>query len=451
VSDARSRQLAAVSSALGSRRLTWMGIRGDDAQPLLALAQFSDCFSITSALRVSALEDSVSLEQLSGYRVDLDNYDIDLDPSPAVDQFRLLLMRSLSRSSALTTYRPSEFLSSLGFACRGSAQMLGMFKDRQRAFEHKPWVETELARRGIRTVDWEYVPFEYRSRLLASHDGAPVVVRPSRSSGGAGMSLVHDAAELERAWQHDSTHLMAVARYLETSVPINVGGCVFATGDVTLHPASVQLIGLPGYTNRRFGYCGNDFAALHRLGGGVAVALDSSTREVGRWLSDMGFIGAFGVDYLVDEENVLFTEVNPRMQGSTRMAAELAAATDHIDLLVDNVAAFLGLPPAESLTLTDWMAELPPAAQVIKHNLKPVPAPVPPVGDLALAPGVRARLLPDPGVRVEPGGVEYCLEVSHQVTETGFELLADLRETGSMGPGAKRPGIPSAVPGVSLS
>lgn len=423
MSRLRRDRLGEISQRLGDRRLIWFGIRGEDAAPLLAVPQFTAAFSVTAALRAGKLEESIALEDLTRHRVDLDVYDIDLDRRPEVDRLRSALLCAVARPSAVVSYRPSELLSSATFAARHTCRHLGLFKDRQVAFEHKPWVETELSDQGILTIPWAYVPTERRRRLPLGPGRPPLVLRPSRTSGGVGIFVVRTADEVEQAWQDDTSHLMGVAPYLKDALPLNVNGCVWADGEVTLHPLSVQLIGIAELTSRPFGYCGNDFAAIRDLNADVLTAVDETSRAIGRWLGQMGYRGAFGVDYLLDGDVLHFAEVNPRMQGSTRLSSALAARTGHVDVVLDHLSAFLGLPPAETLSLADWVAELPPAAQVIKHvdGVRLVDA-----LDLSKVPGsdrARVSLLPRPGVRLEPGAVEYCLELDRRVTSSGFDLL----------------------------
>lgn len=418
----RDRRIQEISEALGDRSLVWFGIRGEDAGPLLAIPQFSACFAITAPLHAAKLEQSLVLEELTNHRVDLDAYDIDFDGRQAVQDLRLALLRALARPSAVSTYRPSAFLSDATFASNETAIALGLFKDRQTAFEHKPWVETELKGRGIRTIRWQYVPSERRRRLPLGAGQPPLVVRPVRSSGGVGIAVVSSHEELEAAWSAGSARLMGVAPFLEQALPLNVNACVFDESTVTVHPASVQLIGLQGWTDRRFGFCGNDFDALRRVGSAVLAEMDDTTRLIGRWLGEMGYRGAFGADFLLDGDRLYFAEVNARMQGSSRLAASLAARSGRVDLLLDHLAAFLGLAPAESLTVAEWVTQLPPAAQVIKHHLGVIPKVAPGVEGLTAPADAHVTLVPRAGVKIEPGGVEYCLELSRGVTTTGFDL-----------------------------
>lgn len=419
----RERRIQEISEVLGERRLVWFGIRGEDAAALLPIPQFSSCFGITAPLHAAKLEDSLMLEDLTHHRVDLDAYDIDFDDRAEVQALRSALLRALARPSAVTTYRPSAFLSDISFAASETSLPLGLFKDRQTAFEHKPWVETELARRGVRTIPWQYVPSERRSRLPVGDGFPPLVLRPSRASGGVGIAVVSSRDEVEAAWNGGSGRLMGVAPFLKHAMPLNVNACVFDAHTVTIHPASVQLIGLRGWTSRRFGFCGNDFGAIRHVAAKALDEIDATTRTIGCWLGEMGYRGVFGVDYLLDGDRLFFTEVNARMQGSSRVAASLAVRSGHVDLLLDHLAAFLGISPGPSLTVGDWRAELPAAAQIVKHHLGAIPMVAPPVGHLPVPDDVCVSLVPQAGVRIEPGAVKYCLEFDHEITTTGFDLI----------------------------
>lgn len=421
----RAQRITDISSRIGDRRMIWFGIRGEDAAAFLPIPQFRTSFSINASLTAAKLDDSLSLEELTGRRVDLDAYDIDFDARPVVREFRGRVLARLSSPSVVVTYRPSHFLSALTFACQRTSEPLGMFKERQTSFEHKPWVESTLASLGIRTIPWEYVPTEHRSYIGRLLQDGPVILRPTRTSGGVGIELARSIEEVDHCWHDDADHLMGVSPFLEGALPINVGGCVYDSSTVTLHPMSVQLIGVPALTHRQFGYCGNDFAAARAVPSAIVEEIDSTTRTIGRWLGSMGFRGAFGVDYLVHHEVVYFAEINPRMQGSTRMSSQLAQQVDRVDLCLDHVAAFLGLPPAESLGLADWIAELPPAAQTIHHNIVNRPLTYAEAGIDPLATGAsRTSLIPPANVEVEPGGVIARLEYEHRITTSGYELMA---------------------------
>jgi hypothetical protein len=417
--------ISAIESEVGGRRLVWFGIRGEDGDALLQIEQFSGTFAITAPLRAGSIapEANVSLETALGRRPDLDEYDIDLDRSDEAVAFKRQFLRNVSGRAVVVTYRPAAFISALAFAMSDTMTLAGMFKDRQAAFEHKPWVETSLAARGVRTLRWRYVPDTDRERAKRLLDRGPLVLRASRSSGGVGIVRVDSVDEIDAHWPQQPDEFVGVAPYIDGGVPLNVSGCVFANGVVRLHPPSLQLIGVPVCTTRTFGYCGNDFGAASRLDGTVLDQLDELARTVGRWLHEERYRGAFGLDAMLVGDEVVFTEVNPRFQGSSALSAAIAAEVEVTDLYLDHVAASLGLaPPDDGLTMAEWAAHQPPMSHVVVHNLASSAVVSTPGTRVALPAGVRLSLVPGSGLRIDSGGVLGRLVVPSSVTCRGFEL-----------------------------
>ena len=426
--DLRRARISQLNQTLSNRMLVWFGIRGEDATPLLALDAFGASFAITAPLGSATLSDGrdVTLEEMSGTRVDLDAYDLDFDSSPSADAFRNQMLSTLSTDSVLVTYRPSAFTSGLAFSMEDTMDLAGMYKDRQWAFEHKPWVETQLERRGVRTLGWTYVADSRMSIASRALSDGPIVLRTNRDSGGVGITLVETEDELRGHWPNQSDHFAGVAPYIADAVPVNLSGCVFGDGSITRHPPSVQLIGVDGVTSRRFGYCGNDFAAIKTLSADVLDGLDRLLLQVGEWLSGECYVGAFGVDALVRGDEVIFTEVNARMQGSTWMSAQIAQRLDLPDLVLDHVAASLSLDRGyQSPTVREWTEMQPAVAHLVVHNISD--------GSVASthADGKlfgTERWTLDPGERpIEPGGVLGRLVWPEQITTDGFSISAEAR------------------------
>lgn len=417
--------VAALRRALGGRRLIWFGIRGEDGESLLRLPELYASFSITAPLRSASLasERNVSLELLSGVRPDLDRYDLAVGVDEATRTFRRRLMKEVSTRCVLSTYRPTALTSALAFAMGSTMTLAGMHQDRQAAFEHKPWVESELAREGVRGLGWTYIADEHRERAKRFLVDGPHILRASRTSGGVGIEHVATEADVDDHWPQQADTFVAISPFREPSVPLNFSGCVFDDGRIRLHPASIQLIGVPSCTRRRFGYCGNDFGAARDLEGHIFGELEELGRRVGRWLHSERYRGAFGIDALLHDGRVYFIEVNARFQGSSTMSAEIAAEAGIPDIFLDHLSAMLGLSPAEAgPTMVEWSRMQPAVAQVVLHNLTD-----------AIVRRDTARALPDlpskfglaqlaTSVGVDPGGTLCRLIVRRSVTSTGAEI-----------------------------
>ena len=365
----RQELIAQIDKALGRRRLYWFGTRGSDATSLADVPQFCGAFSIIDKLSW-ALEWSESWEDnREGMRIDLDEWDIDEHPKhPATQDLRAAMLTAMDYDHAIAAYRPCDFLSDLTFVRRDHCQYLGMFAGQQRAFEHKPWVETAVAKMDINWLGWRYLAG--RDRGVAEdwvrRDGS-VVVRPSRGSGGFGMRRIDTVKDLDAFWPASDDSWVNVSTYRRNALPLNIGAVVWDDG-VTLHFPSVQLIGVTACTTWPFGYCGNDFGLAAQLPTEIIQEIERTALLLGDWLRSAGFRGAYGVDYLLDGGTLFFTEINPRFQGSTRVSSQLSSIRDEPCLLLDHIAALLHVPTPVRPKLSELISDPPIGGHVVLHN-----------------------------------------------------------------------------------
>jgi len=424
--DVNRRELLDMASkCLDGRKLVWFGTRGDDVESISELREFAASFSIIGAYGRRHSVDALAVEQLSGRRVDLDAYEIDEEPNhEAFADFRHAALRALAVPSAVITYRPSVFVSAICFARRDRCRYLGMFKDHQSAFEHKPWVESSIRDLQVPAIPWTYVADEDQLESLRFLDEGPVMLRRSRTSGGTGLVKVDDAAQFAASWPKQAEAYVSVAPYIDGGLPVNVGAVVWRNG-VTLHPASIQLIGIPSLTTRPFGYCGNDFGAVHSLDPQTLRSIEQHTITIAEWLRGNGFVGAFGVDFLVKDGVPLFTEVNPRFQGSTHLSCEISVELEESCILLDHLAATLGLPAPDSLHLDDYRRAR-PSAHLVLHSLADGERALDGSAAVAALRSVggfrRADVVTEPTLLTDPGATIARVTVDGGVTSTGFDI-----------------------------
>ncbi len=291
-------------------------------------------------------------------------------------------------------------------------------------FEHKPWVETMVANLGLPHVQWTYVADEeqYKVRRLLAE--GPVLLRMSRSAGGAGFARVDDSDHLAESWPHNPEAFVSVTPFLEQATPINIGATVWHDGVTISHP-SVQLIGIPECTTRPFGYCGNDFGLARELDVATIDAIETSVRTLGRWLRQYGYLGTFGADFLVHEGTPLFTEINARFQGSTRASSQLSSEAGESCLFLDHIAAMLGGSAPGSRPLRDIARSMPTFGNVVVHWTG-IPAVLDSSHFVSAAReqsrDSRVDVAAKPTVTTETGGVLARLTVRAPITRSGFEL-----------------------------
>ncbi len=446
MSDRRS-VLDFISRQLGTRDLIWGGLRADDIEAISDLPQLAGSFSMVGGHDRGGAVPSLDFEDMTGVRPDLDAWDIDdhLD-TPEAHEFREAILRRLAEPTALLPYRPSRFLSSILFARRDRCRDLGLFGSHQAVFEHKPWVETEVEGLGIPHVEWMYVADEEQPRARRMLSEGPIMLRASRSSGGTGIYRVDEPDDIARFWPHHPEAFASITPFLEGAIPMNIAATVWHDGVTMYHP-SVQLIGIRECTTRPFGYCGNDFGLARDLGKATLDAIEASVVALGRWLRRYGYLGTFGVDFLVHRGTPLFSEINPRFQGSTHASSQLSSEAGESGVMLDHIAAMLGGDAPSERPLHEIAAALPDFAHLVIHWAgQPAAIDSAPLVTASWAPAAQCRtdVAAKPTVITEPGGVVARVTVRDRITNTGFDLvepwLASVRSwAGSVEPSRPHP------------
>lgn len=414
-----------ISRQLGPRELIWGGLRSDDIEAISDLPQLAGSFAIIGGHDRGGAVPSMDFEDLSGVRADLDGWDIEdhLD-TPEAHEFREAILTRLAAPTALLPYRSSRFLSSLLFARKDRCLDLGLFGPHQAIFDHKPWVETRVAALGIPRVPWIYVADEEQSIAQRMLSNGPIMLRVSTSSGGAGIVRVDSPDLLAERWPHRAEAFVSVTPFLADAIPINVGATVWHDG-VSMQHASVQLIGIPECTHRPFGYCGNDFGRVAELEDSTLEIMEESVTALGRWLRRYDYLGTFGVDFLVHRGVPLFSEINPRFQGSTHASSQLSSEAGESCIILDHLAAMLGHDAPVGRPLSDFARNTPRLAHVVVHwNGEPARIDCSPLVDaLHRAPfHDRTDVAAKPTVLTDTGGVVARVTVREHVTTTGYDL-----------------------------
>lgn len=432
----REALLAEVGRRLGRRELVWAGIRGSDVEPLRDLPQLSASYSIADAYSARSDVTGVAYEQLTGVRVDPEVWDIDdHHDEEATVEFRHGLLRALSVESALLPYRASSFLSAVHFARRDRCLRLGLVGAHQAAFEHKPFVESAVADLGLPHIPWMYIADEEQVDVLDLANHGPLILRRSRTSGGEGFVRVNSAAEVPSHWPKVDEAFVSVAPYIEDAVPVNVGATVWRNAPlddcVTVHHPSVQLIGIESCVTREFGYCGNDFGRAREFERATIDQIESSTKTIGHWLRTNGYVGTFGVDFLVKDGLPLFTEVNARFQGSTAASSRLSIEEGEGCLMLEHVASWLGVAMPLARPLADRLASTRDLASLVVHWTGNQQASVDASRLLARVANaergeVDSDVVVSRGTKNDPGSLVARFALNRQVTTTGYELTGGL-------------------------
>ncbi len=253
-----------------------------------------------------------------------------------------------------------------------------------------------------------------------------LVVRLNRSTGGNGLFLINDLNEFDSLWNKLVMHeegYFSVAPYYYPSTPINLNCTVFHDGNVALHGASVQIIGDPLLTNLKFGFCGNDYGKIKDIEPNMLDRIEQMARKTGLWLASVGYRGSFGIDALLVGSEVYLTEINPRFQGSSSLAAQFDRDAGRPDVFQTHMGSFFGLKVPKQYSLREIVVAQPNISQIISHNISNGIEHV--ENDIGFCDSVNCKLstLPDKNIDIQPNGVRFKMTINESVADENGRLL----------------------------
>jgi predicted ATP-grasp superfamily ATP-dependent carboligase len=153
---------------------------------------------------------------------------------------------------------------------------------------------------------------------LCEEIGYPCVIRPPRSGGGRGITLVMNPKQAEEAsWRIEFDETVEEIVVQEYVRGIDASCSVLSSGD-SAKALSVQgqLIGMPSAgRNCDFVYSGN-YMPLN-----MSESVRRKMEEVSEQIcGSLRLVGSNGLDFIVDKQgSIWLMEVNPRFQGTLEM------------------------------------------------------------------------------------------------------------------------------------
>lgn len=133
------------------------------------------------------------------------------------------------------------------------------------------------------------------------------------SAGGHGTMLVDSPESAARVAAMEATCLV-VSEFRDKGVPMNAHVVVFQDQAILL-PASAQLVAPDSGGRLLYGGC--DFLFPLSLAESIRSRADDTCKRIGEVLRRSGYRGVVGIDYLLDGDEFVFVELNPRFQAST--------------------------------------------------------------------------------------------------------------------------------------
>ena len=139
------------------------------------------------------------------------------------------------------------------------------------------------------------------------------VIQADYSCGGSGTWIFDDKNMDIIKKRINANDKYTISPLLSNSISINTHIIIY-NKSVLLLPPSIQLINLENYC---FSYKGADFIAYQYLPEYIRKKSKIYASKIGERLRKTGYRGVIGIDFIADEAEVYFMEINARFQSST--------------------------------------------------------------------------------------------------------------------------------------
>ena len=166
-------------------------------------------------------------------------------------------------------------------------------------------------------------PHAIRSCKDLRYDGKPSIVQFNHGHSGLGTTLLDREAKAVELATKFPARLVRITKFIKGAVYTNNN--VVVNDRVLVGNLSYQITGLIPLTSNSFATVGNDFGLGAQLGEKERNTICDITRAVGEKLTQSGWQGCFGTDFIIEDETkvVYLIEVNARQTASVVFESKL--------------------------------------------------------------------------------------------------------------------------------
>lgn len=282
--------------------LFWIGIRE---------SEITDCnYLFTGSITIfgSGEKSNYSFDHSTGYRFDY-NQDNDQWVSFAIGQIHNICQKYSDAQFML--YYPNEY-NSYGselpqrLICQNSNELIELLENKHRT---RKWLSSCIPICPYIICLGEEIDYETLYEKFPGY--TEFVAQEAYSCGGSGTYFVTSSKDFKKYISPENAY--SFSPYIENSISPNIHIIVYES-EVLLLPPSVQLF---SSGTKRFHYQGADYVMFNNLPVNIKKKIYQYARLIGDRLRFAGYRGVCGLDFLCDNAEVYFMEINARFQSSS--------------------------------------------------------------------------------------------------------------------------------------
>lgn len=241
-------------------------------------------------------------------------------------------------NNAFQTFKVSPFFEKR--AQEFSAQLLNTSADLNRRFENKlPQLEFFQEIDAKIPLSENTVLSETNYHTLKQKFSEKFVIQFNRGHTGSGTVFISNEDDLAKVTEQFPDRVVRISRFVEGPA-YTLNACITKHG-VAMGGLSYQITGVPELTGQAGGTVGNDWAYRKHISAKVMEQILTATTKIGKAMSTEGFKGMFGIDLIVQGDEIFVIEVNARQPASIPMYTKMQLLDQQLPLSLLHLFEFL--------------------------------------------------------------------------------------------------------------
>lgn len=232
-----------------------------------------------------------------------------------------------------------------------------------------------LVRKALRKLDVNVIPgieapmSKGLFDMITKKYNLPFVVSFDDSAGGYGVNIINNQTEFLNLEKETRGKSASFTKFIDgKSMSISA---VRTIDYVIKSEPSLQIIGQKECSLNPFGWCGNDFNIINVISEEEILKMYSIVDKVGSWLDKLDYRGIFGIDFIADNNDVYFTEINPRFLGTSSLLVDRQMELGKIPLSFFHLVPYLNGLYLNDEFVNDYNSMKTPlnVSQIVLHNI----------------------------------------------------------------------------------
>ncbi|MBM3208676.1 ATP-grasp domain-containing protein [Candidatus Shapirobacteria bacterium] len=203
-------------------------------------------------------------------------------------------------------------------------------------------------------------------RDLKEKYGPKVVIQFGRGWAGSTTFFITDADQFNRLKCRFGNLEAKITKFINGKTVLN--NCCVTRNEVLIGQPAEQIPRISDFTAKEGATCGRIWpASLNR---DQVLQLEEITRTTGEYMRQKGYLGYFGLDFLLSEEGEIYlSENNARFTASAPFYSKLEIKNGSLPMALYHISVFLGGPE----NMIKWQRKEVTGSEIVVRNNRSLP------------------------------------------------------------------------------